>query len=150
MDQNNYFEEIKTWKPLSQMNDADEALYRERITKAYECILPHQELVRIPYVGKQEIVEYLYPELIAQCPVTFFPDIYNIKIRFVPNEIVPELKSLKFYFMDYYHLPISHEHIASKIYRDFNEQVKPRGLYIYLETNVRGGLITNIEIGDKI
>ena len=150
MTKRNYFEEIKNWKPLAQMDSASSELYQERITKAYECILPHEELVKIPYVGKKEIVEYVYPELIAMCPVTFFPDIYNIKIRFIPKETVPELKSLKFYFMDYYYIPISHEHLASKIYRDFEEQVSPEELYIYLETNVRGGLITNIEIGNKI
>jgi len=31
---------------------------------------------------------------------------------------IPELKSLKFYYMDYISLPISHEHLADKIFND--------------------------------
>lgn len=150
MNKNNYFEEIKKWIPLSKMEDANENVYKERITKAYECILPHEELIMIPYIGEKEIIEYSYPELVGLCPITFFPDIYNIKIRFIPNTHIPELKSLKFYFMDYYFLPISHEHLISKIYKNFEKKVKPEKLYIYMETNVRGGLTTKIEIGEKI
>ena len=147
---NNYFEEMKSWIPLSQMDKASPEMYKERITKAYECDLPHRDFVLIPYIGKEEIVEYDYPELIGLCPVTFYPDVYRVKIRFIPNELIPELKSLKFYYMDYTTVPISHEHLASKIYNDFVSQVRPKACYLELFTNVRGGLTTNIEIGDKL
>lgn len=146
---NNYFNEMKTWKPLSKMDDASPEMYKERITKAYECDLPHKKFVLIPYVGEEEIVEYDYPELVGLCPVTFYPDIYRVTIRFVPDKVVPELKSLKFYYMDYTTVPISHEHLASKIYNEFIEQVNPKKCCLKLYTNVRGGLTTNVGIGDK-
>ena len=145
---NNYYEEMKSWVPICKMENADDVLYQDRIKKAYECILPNNDLVLIPYVGLEEIVEYDYPELIALCPVTFLPDIYKVKIRFIPNKHVPELKSLKYYYMDYLKVPISHEHLASKIYNDFKKQINPKKIYLELFTNVRGGLITNIEIGN--
>jgi len=34
--------------------------------------------------------------------------------------------------------------------KEFVEQVKPKKCYLKLFTNVRGGLTTNVEIGDKV
>jgi len=140
--------EIKNWQSLDKMDSADSELYKNRIKGAYEVELPHRKLVLIPYVGLQESVVYEYPELVALCPVTFFPDIYSVKITIVPNKIIPELKSLKFYYMDYYHLPISHEHLASKIYYDIRSQVNPLSMKLELVANVRGGIASTVHIGD--
>jgi 7-cyano-7-deazaguanine reductase len=144
----NYFNEMKSWTPLSKMDDASPELYAERIKKAYECILPHKDLTIIPYIGLDEVIDYDYPELIGLCPVTFFPDVYRVRIRFIPDGKIPELKSLKLYYMDYISVPISHEHLASKIYKEFCSQVSPKQCYLELFTNVRGGLTTNITIGE--
>lgn len=141
--------EIKKWIPLSKMESADEAEFRRRIQGAMEVELPHEDLVLIPYLGKPETVEYASEELIGLCPVTFLPDIYKIKIRFVPNEKIPELKSLKYYFLDYAELPISHEHLASRIYEQFDKQVMPTSLHVILDVAIRGGIRTVVEIGDK-
>jgi len=147
----NLYEEITTqWIPLAKMESASEEVYRERIEKAYSVVLPHQILTKVPYVGTEEIVSYQYDELIGLCPVTFLPDLYKLTLRFIPDKYVPELKTLKYYLMDYLKIPISHEHIANRIYRDFLLQVKPKQLYLYMKTAIRGGIETNIEIGEKI
>jgi 7-cyano-7-deazaguanine reductase len=143
-------EEIKSWEPLNKMEDATEDIYLERIQKSYKVKLPNYSLVRIQYIGRKEVIEYKTEELIALCPITFLPDIYKLSIKFIPDIFLPELKSLKFYFMDYRELPISHEHLASKIYVEFLEQIKPKKLYLYLETNIRGGITTNIEMGERL
>lgn len=140
--------DIKKWVPLSKMEHADEDLYRERVVGAYEVEMPHGQLVRIPYVGTGELVQYYTEELIALCPVTFLPDHYNIRIIFKPGKYVPELKSLKYYLGDYMQLPISHEHLANKIYEEFKEQMRPKKLFVELATAVRGGIYTNIMVGD--
>jgi len=147
----NLYEEITTqWIPLAKMESASEEVYRERIEKAYSVSLPHQILTKVPYVGSTEIVEYRYSELIGLCPITFLPDLYDLTIRFIPEKYVPELKTLKYYFMDYLKIPISHEHLANRIYRDFQTQITPKQIYLYMKTAIRGGIETNIEIGEKI
>lgn len=140
-------DEIKKWIPLAKMESAGEDEFRKRIQGAMEVELPHEKLTLIPYLGKPEVVEYASEELIGLCPVTFLPDIYKIKIRFVPKEKIPELKSLKYYFLDYAELPISHEHLASRIYDQFKAQVDPKLLRVILDVAVRGGIKTTVDIG---
>lgn len=103
----------------------------------------------IGYHGKtREIIEYRYDELIAHCPMTFIIDIYRIVLRFIPNKTIPELKSLKYYFWNYQDLPISHEHLAAKIYNDIKKIVNPQKMYMRLETAGRGEIFTTIRLGD--
>ena len=138
----------KKWEFGKVMESMTGEQLRARIEEAYNWPMP--KLAPIPYVGEKGIVvTYDNPELIGLCPVTGIADIYRVIIDFVPNEVVPELKSLKFYFMEYLGLPISHEHLCSKIYKEFNDQVKPAKLYVRLITNVRGGVYTTVELGDK-
>lgn len=105
----------------------------------------------IPYVGEiKEIVEYTTDELIARCPVTGYPDTYTLTVKFIPNELIPELKSLKFYYMEYFDLPISHEHIIAKIAKDFNNIIKPLKSQFVLKVAIRGGIETQVIIGEDI
>jgi len=142
-------ETIRQWQPLSTMEGATEDVYRERIEAAYACDLPHQKLTPIPYVGNPEaIVHHNYEhELVALCPVTFLPDVYGLFISYNPGEYIPELKSLKLYLMDFIALPISHEHLLSKIYETFVAQIKPKSCKMKLVTNIRGGIETIVELG---
>ena len=94
--------------------------------------------------NKESEIVYEYPELIALCPMTGIPDIYTVKIIYTPNKKVPELKSLRFYFLAYKDLPILHEHLANKISEDFKKAVEPRKLRIELDVAVRGGIRTKI------
>jgi 7-cyano-7-deazaguanine reductase len=81
--------------------------------------------------------------------MTGIKDLYKIKIKYVPDKIIPELKSLKLYFWGYENLPISHEHIIAKIFKDFEIIIKPKKLAILLYVAERGEMITTIAIGDE-
>ena len=141
-------DEIKKWVPLAQMESATEEEFRMRIKAAMEVELPHEKLTLIPYLGEvDEVVEYASEELIGLCPVTFLPDLYKIRIRFVPDEYIPELKTVKQYFTDYFQLPISHEHLAARIHQQFGDQVQPKRLHVSLDVAVRGGIKTTVEVG---
>ena len=91
-------------------------------------------------------VTYEYPELTALCPMTGIQDIYTICITYIPEKKVPELKSLREYFLAYRDVPILHEHLANKIFEDFDDAVNPRQLFIQLDVAVRGGISTTIVI----
>ena len=93
---------------------------------------------------KESEIMYEYPELIALCPMTGIPDIYTVRIIYTPNKKVPELKSLRFYFLAYKDIPILHEHLANKISEDFKKAVEPGKLRVELDVAVRGGIRTKI------
>ena len=116
---------------------------KERIKAGYEYEIPHK-IVAIPFLGGKELVTYRYPELIGLCPATGYPDLYEIILEIIPNKLIPELKSLKFYYMDYKDLPISHELLADKIYNDIKKSINPSKFKLILKTAVRGGIYTDI------
>ena len=89
-------------------------------------------------------VTYEYPELTALCPMTGIQDLYTVWIIYTPRDKIPELKSLRFYFLAYRDVAVFHEHLAEKIFRDFQKAVKPKRLRLELEAAVRGGLRTKI------
>lgn len=131
------------WDFTKRIEDMSLEEVSERIKSAYEFEMP--KIIPIPYVGVEgEVVEYAYPELTALCPMTGIQDLYNVSIVFVPNKFVPELKSLKFYFLAFRDLPISHEHLASKIEEEFKSAINPEEIQITLDVAVRGGIKTTI------
>ena len=125
----------------------DEQL-RERIEAAYNYEMPKLRIV--PYIGEDNnITTYDIGEVVARCPVTGIVDLYRVVVDFIPDQGLPELKTYKYYLMAYVDLPISHEHLTSKIYKEFKEQVKPLELLVRVLTNVRGGIYTSNSIGDR-
>lgn len=141
---------MSQWKyarRIEQMSDED---LRERISSAMEFVI--ESAIRpIPYLGEEtETVEYRYPELTAKCPMTGARDFYELVIRFQPDKVLPELKSLKLYLVGYDDLPISHEHLAAKIYKEFKEVVSPLRVGMVLHTAVRGGIKTTVTLGDDL
>jgi len=113
---------------------------------SYNAEMP--KLFAAPYFGEEEVVSYDTDELVARCPWTTLLDYYRVTITYVPNEFVCELKSLKFYYLAYADLPITHELLLSKIYHEFQEQIKPKQLKVVLEVAVRGGIETVVERGE--
>ena len=141
-------EGVKEWWFTKRIEDMPAEELAERIKVVMGLDLK-KKIVTIPYVGGEEVVEYKTDELIGLCPATGYPDYYNLYVRYIPDKLLPELKSFKFYLMQYKDLPISHEHLAEKIYQDFKEVVKPNKLFVKLEVARRGGIDTTIWKVDK-
>jgi len=139
---------MKDLKYVDQIEKMSDKELRKRIH--YSMTVPLKNVIRpVPYLGKvSQIVEYSYPELIARCPMTKIMDLYKITIRFVPNKLIPELKSLKLYLWNYQPLPISHEHLAARISLDFRKTIKPKKMFIKLEVAGRGEMFTTVRVGD--
>ncbi len=135
----------KKWVFGKTMESMTDGQIFERIQQALEYEIPNK-IRPLPYLGGiRETVEYISKEVVARCPVTGLIDFYTIKIRFVPNELIPELKSLKYYFIGYENLPISHEHLVAKVLKEFTKVIRPKTLHIQLTVAVRGGIETMVE-----
>lgn len=136
------------WEFVKKIEEMAPEDLRERIQKGMDFKIEN-EIKPIPYLGEvEQVIEYEFPELEARCPMTGVKDWYKIRIKFVPDQFIPELKSLKFYFFGYEELPISHEHIVAKIYKDFKAALKPKQCAMALYVAQRGGLNTSIWLGD--
>src|SRR5882757_7586838 len=63
------------------------------------------------------------PEFTSVCPKTGLPDFGRLTIRYMPNKLCMELKSLKEYLFTYRNLGIFQENIVNQVLGD----VRPRG-----------------------
>ena len=84
------------------------------------------------------------PEFTCLCPRTGQPDFATIHIRFVPDELCIELKSLKLYLWSYRDEGTFHETVINQILDDLVAACKPRFMEIVGDFYVRGGIYTSI------
>lgn len=104
-----------------------------------------------------EVIEYLYPgrdieitiehlEYTSVCPMTGLPDFGKISIRYIPSKKLIELKSLKFYLLQYRNVGIFYEHLVNRIMDDLIHLLGPKKMEIIGEFTSRGGLTTRVSV----
>ena len=84
------------------------------------------------------------PEFTCLCPMTGQPDFADFEIRYIPNKLCIELKSLKLYFWSYRNEGAFHEAVTNRILDDLVKAISPRWMQIMGKFNVRGGITTTI------
>jgi 7-cyano-7-deazaguanine reductase len=85
------------------------------------------------------------PEFTSICPKTGLPDFGTITIRYKPDKLCLELKSLKNYFTAYRNLGIFYENAVNRILRDIVHACRPVSLKVTGEFTARGGMRSTIE-----
>ena len=85
-------------------------------------------------------IEISIPEFTSVCPKTSLPDFGTITIRYVPDELCLELKSLKMYTLAYRDLGIFQENLVNCFLRDIVKACKPVSVTVTGEFTPRGGL----------
>jgi 7-cyano-7-deazaguanine reductase len=84
-------------------------------------------------------VEFVFPEFTSVCPVTGQPDFATITVRYVPDKLCVEMKSLKLYYFSYRNKGIFYEGVTNTILDDLVAVLKPRRMTVVGEFAVRGG-----------
>jgi 7-cyano-7-deazaguanine reductase len=85
------------------------------------------------------------PEFTSICPKTGLPDFGTITIRYSPDKLCLELKSLKMYFQSYRNLGIFYENAVNRILRDVVAACHPISAKVTGEFSSRGGMRSVIE-----
>jgi len=85
-----------------------------------------------------------FPEFTCICPRTGLPDFATLKIEYIPDKKLIELKSLKYYFVTFRNVGIFHEYVINQILEELVAACKPRQLKVAGDFNVRGGIKTTI------
>lgn len=103
------------------------------------------ETFKNQYRGREYEIEIICPEFTCLCPRTGQPDFALIKIKYVPDELCIELKSLKLYMFSYRDSGEFHEHVTNKILDDIVEACRPIRAEVIGDFNVRGGIKTVVK-----
>ncbi len=85
------------------------------------------------------------PEYTAVCPKTGLPDFGTLLIRYQPDALCLELKSLKNYINSFRDLGIFYENAVNRILNDLVKACRPKWAAVRGDFNVRGGMKTVIE-----
>ena len=85
------------------------------------------------------------PEFTSICPKTGLPDFGTLTIRYRPDKLCLELKSLKEYFTAYRNLGIFYENVVNRVLRDIVKACKPVSLKVTGDFTPRGGMQSVIE-----
>jgi len=101
------------------------------------------------YPERDYEINITFPEFTCLCPRSGYPDFATIKINYIPDKKVIELKSLKLYLNSFRNIHISHEDVTNKIYSELENILKPRLLEVIGDFNPRGNVKTIIRAASK-
>ncbi len=89
-------------------------------------------------------IEIEMPEFTSVCPKTGLPDHGTLVLRYVPDKLCLELKSLKMYTLAYRNLGIFQENVVNRMLRDIVKAAKPVQATIVGDFMPRGGVHTKV------
>ncbi len=97
-----------------------------------------------PEPDRDYTISIKLPEFTCLCPMTGQPDFATLDLRYVPDRLCVELKSLKLYIWSYRDEGAFHEAVTNKILSDLVAAISPRFMRITADFNVRGGIYTSV------
>src|SRR5205085_4428001 len=98
-----------------------------------------------PNAERDYTISFEAPEFTCLCPMTGQPDFATIRIRYVPDELCVELKSLKLYLWSFRDEGAFHEAVTNKILDDLVAATKPLWMEVEGDFLVRGGIHTVVK-----
>ncbi len=111
--------------------------------------------------GMLKVLDYAYrterdieikieqPEFTSLCPISGLPDFGCIMIRYKPDEKIVELKSLKYYLLQYRSVGIFYEHLVNRILEDLVSLLGPKFMEVVGTFTPRGGITTTARVEYK-
>ncbi len=91
-------------------------------------------------------IDLTCPEFTCLCPRSGFPDFATIRISYIPDQKIVELKSLKLYINKFRNEHMFHEGAVNRILNDLVALVNPRWMQIVGDFTVRGNIKTIITV----
>lgn len=98
------------------------------------------------YASKRDVdIIIKQPEYTSVCPMTGLPDLGCITIKYRPDDKIIELKSLKYYLLQYRNVGIFYEHVVNRILDDLVDVLAPKFMEVSGDFTARGGMTTHVK-----
>jgi len=98
---------------------------------------------------KNYMINIELPEFMCLCPRSGYPDFATLKLSYMPNKKVIELKAIKLYINSFMYRHVSHENSANEIYNTLYSRLEPKSMKLIADFNPRGNVHTIIEIDSE-
>ncbi len=102
------------------------------------------ETIDYAYTGKPIQITIDQPEYTSVCPMTGLPDYGTITVTYTPDLKIVELKSFKFYLLQYRNVGIFYEHLVNRILDDLAQVLQPKQIQVTGSFTARGGVTTRV------
>ena len=102
-----------------------------------------------PRPGRSYEISFESPEFTCLCPRTGQPDFATVRIRYTPDRLCVELKSLKLYLWSFRDEGHFHEDVTNRILDDLVALLDPREITVSGDFNVRGGIHTVVTVSHR-
>lgn len=96
------------------------------------------------HTDRSYLIELEAPEFTSICPLTGGPDFGDLTIRYVPNEKLYELKSLRDFLTGFRNREILQEEVVNEVLDELVSSGAPRFVEVEGNFNVRGGMGTRV------
>ena len=97
-----------------------------------------------PAPERDYVIEHRSDEFTSVCPMTGHPDFGTVTLRYCPDKLCVELKSLKLYYQSYRNEGIYYEAVTNRILQDLATLMKPRWMVVETHWRGRGGITSSI------
>ncbi len=97
-----------------------------------------------PKPDRDYTITHVNPEFTSVCPMTGLPDFGTITIEYVPDQLCVELKSLKYYFLEFRNRGIFYEAVVNAILDDMVQAMQPHYVKVTGEFGTRGGINSTV------
>jgi 7-cyano-7-deazaguanine reductase len=114
----------------------------EHAQSGIDAALPQIETWPNQFPGYE--IEVVVPEFTSVCPKTGLPDFGKLTLRYIPDKLCLELKSLKLYLLAYRNLGIFYENVVNRFLRDVVKAARPVSAEVVGEFTPRGGLQSKV------
>ena len=98
------------------------------------------EVIPFDYPGSETEVVYETEEFTSVCPWTGLPDFGQVIIKYIPDKLLVELKSLKYYLTSFRNVGVLQEHAVNRILSDLVKLIKPLSMSVEAVYRERGGI----------
>ena len=114
----------------------------EHARAGIDAVLPEIETWENQFPGYE--IEIVIPEFTSICPKTGLPDFGTLTLRYVPDKLCLELKSLKMYELEYRNLGIFYENVVNRFLHDVVTACQPVSATLIGQFTPRGGIHSKI------
>ena len=105
----------------------------------------HLEVFDNVYADRDYEIEFDCPEFTSLCPVTNQPDFGHIVLRYIPDKLCIESKSLKLYLYSFRNANIFHEESVNSLLDAVVKTCAPRKAEVIGRFRPRGGIAINVK-----
>ena len=102
-----------------------------------------------PSQDRDYTIDISFSEFTCLCPRSGYPDFATIKLNYVPDKYIVELKSLKLYLNNFRNRSISHEMSTNQIFDDLKKLLRPRQMEVTGDFNPRGNVKTLVKVSTE-